>query len=209
MSARRRPTLLLLAGLASGCRASVAVPPPEAALASYVSALERGDAQALYALFDDESRRALSVGDAARLLDEQRAELREHGQALATRGRLGTTRAELRFQDGEVVGLAFEGGEFRVEGVSGLPSVARTPTQALGQLRAVLARRSYAGLLRVLSPAIRAALEGELRSLVEGLREPDALPIDVSGDLATVIVPGGHKVKLRREDGAWHVDDLD
>jgi len=209
MSARVRPSLLLLASLLSGCRASLVVPPPATTVASYVAALERGDAQALYALFDGESRRALSLEDAARLLEEQRAELREHGQALAARGRLETPRAELRFQDGEVVALALEGGEFRVEGVSGLPALSRTPAQALGQLRSVLARRSYAGLLRVLSPAMRAALDGELRSLVEGLREPDALPIEVSGDRATVIVPGGHKVKLRREDGVWHVDDLD
>jgi hypothetical protein len=209
MTRRARLTLLLLAGFVSGCRANGVVPPPEAAVATYLAAIERGDARALHALFDDESRRALSLDDAARLLVEQRSELREHGQALATRGRLATTRAEVRFQDGEVVGLALEGGEFRVEGAAGLPAVARSPAQALGQLRAVLARRSYSGLLRVLSPATRAALEGELRSLVEGLREPGALPIDVAGDHATVVVPGGHKVKLRREDGAWHVDDLD
>lgn len=192
-----------------GCGASAVVAPPEAALARYVSAVDRGDAAALHDLLDSESRRTLSRADVERILREQSVELREHARLVAAPGHALVSRAELRFADGEVVGLAFEDGAFHVEGAAGLPAVARTPTQALGQLRAVLARRSYPGLLRVLSPATRAALEGELRSLVEGLREPEALAVEVSGDTATVVLPGGHRIKLRREEGRWSIEDLD
>jgi len=62
--------------------------------------------------------------------------------------------------------------------------------------------------VRVLSPRTRAALERDLRSLVQGLREPDALRVDVVGDSATVELSGGHRVTLRREDGVWYVDDF-
>ena len=31
----------------------------------------------------------------------------------------------------------------------------------------------------------------------------------VSGDAATVPVPGGYQVKLKREDGIWRVEDFD
>jgi len=31
----------------------------------------------------------------------------------------------------------------------------------------------------------------------------------VTGDAATVSVPGGHSVKLKREGGVWRVDDFD
>ena len=89
-----------------------------------------------------------------------------------------------------------------------LPAGARTPEQALEQLRRVLARRSFAGLMRVLSPATRSAIEGDLRSLVTGLEHPEGLEVSIVGDSATVQVPGGHEVKLRREAGVWHVEDF-
>ncbi|MCL2448413.1 MAG: hypothetical protein FWD17_05650, partial [Polyangiaceae bacterium] len=72
-----------------------------------------------------------------------------------------------------------------------------------------LARRSYAGLLRVLSPTTRAAVESNVRALVDGLTESEGLPIQLNGDAALVPVPGGHQVKLRREGGIWRVDDFD
>ncbi|MGH7295028.1 MAG: hypothetical protein ACRELB_08845, partial [Polyangiaceae bacterium] len=80
---------------------------------------------------------------------------------------------------------------------------------ALEQLRRVLARRSYAGLMRVLSPTTRAAVENDLRTLVDGLGEPGTLPVQTSGDTAVVKVPGGHQVKLKREAGVWRVEDFD
>lgn len=119
------------------------------------------------------------------------------------------TEATLRYGDGEHAALMVEEGEFRLGAADALPAAARTPVQALEQLRRVIARRSYAGLIRVLSPATRAAMEEDLRSLVEGLEEPAGLDVDVSGDAAVVFVPGGHVVRLKREAGVWHVEDFE
>ncbi len=90
-----------------------------------------------------------------------------------------------------------------------LPGGARTPEEAIEQLRRVLARRSYAGLMRVLSPATRAAVENDLRTLVDGLSEPAGLPVQTTGDAAVIQVPGGHLVKLKREAGVWRVENFD
>lgn len=200
-------SVLALVG-AAGCSQVRTIPEPDAVLDAYAVALERGDVDAIYALMSEESRRAISKEELARVVKEQRAELAEHAKALQSQQRAIEAQAEIRYADGEIVGLDLEDGGFRVSAADGLPAAAKTPEQALSQLRKVLARRSYAGLLRVLSPRTRAAMEDDLRSLVEGLNEPDALRIEIVGDAATVTVPGGHQVKLRREDGIWHIDDF-
>jgi hypothetical protein len=119
------------------------------------------------------------------------------------------SQAQLRFEDGEEASLELRGGRFWVTSAGALPGGARTPEEALDQLRRVAARRSYAGLLRVLTPRTRAAIEEDLRSLVEGLERPDTLGVQVKGDTAAVDVPGGHHVRLRREGGIWRVEDFD
>ena len=61
----------------------------------------------------------------------------------------------------------------------------------------------------MLSLETRDALETDLRSLVEGLENPQTLDVKVSGDNAVVTVPGGHQVKLKREAGVWKIQDFD
>ncbi len=196
-------------GVPLGCGRGPAVPDPAPVVAAYAEAVGEGDAEAIYGMMSEESRRALSRDELRRLLGEQQAELGEHAARLRSPERAIEARARLRYADGEVVSLDVEDGQFKLTAADALPAGARTPAQALAQLRVVLARRSYAGLLRVLSPRTRSALENDLRSLVEGLGEPEALPVELKGDVATVVVPGGHRVHLRREHGIWHVDDFD
>jgi hypothetical protein len=193
----------------AACAQYATVPEPTPVVDAYAQAVQQGDADAIYQLMSDESRRAISRDELRRVLKEQRAELGAHAKGLRSKERVINARAEVRYDDGEIVSLDLNDGEFRVTAADALPASARSPEQALAQLRRVLARRSYAGLLRVLSPRTRAAMERDLRSLVEGLTEPGSLQIDVVGDAATVNIPGGHQVKLRREDGVWHVDDFD
>ena len=63
--------------------------------------------------------------------------------------------------------------------------------------------------MRVLTPATRAAIEQDLRSLVTGLERPETLHVQVTGDAAVVTIQGGHTVKLKRDGGVWRVDDFD
>jgi len=102
-----------------------------------------------------------------------------------------------------------EDGAFRVEAAAALPARAASPEDALRELREVLARRSFAGVLRVLTVDAARSLDAQLASVVEALGDPATVDIEVDGRRATARLPGGHTVKLEREDGAWRVRDFD
>ncbi len=198
---------LLAVGLLPACASRV--PDPRDAARAYAEAAERGDADAILAMTTAASRRA--AGDEAlkaRIADE-RAELADQGRELARADLRVEAAARLRYADGEEAALDLRAGQYRVTAAGTIPGGGRTPGEALDQLRRALARRSYGALMRVLSPTTREAVEGDLRRLVEGLDEPRALPVEVSGDAALVKVPGGHQVKLRRDGGVWRVEDFD
>jgi hypothetical protein len=207
-----RPSELLFVCLSSanacGCAAH-RVPDPRDAARAYGEAATRGDAAALYAMMSGVSRRDRSRDEVAKIATDERVELAEQGAALAQAGARVTATARLHFADGEEAALDLREGRYWVTAAGALPGGGRTPEEALEQLRRVLARRSYAGLMRVLSPATRAAVENDVRSFVDGLNEPATLSVQVSGDGAVVPVPGGHQVKLRREGGVWRVEDFD
>jgi hypothetical protein len=185
------------------------VPDPHDAARAYASAAARGDADALYAMMSTPSRQARTKDDVRRMVADERDELAQQGKELAQPDVRVEATARLRYADGEEAALDLRDGRYWVTAAGALPGGARTPEEALEQLRRVLARRSYAGLMRVLSPATRAAVEGDLRMMVDGLTQPGSLPVEVNGDAAVVNVPGGHQVKLKREGGVWRVEDFD
>jgi hypothetical protein len=189
--------------------ASSQVPDPHAAASAYADAAARGDAAALYAMMTAASRQARSPGDFQRMVGEERLELADQARDLSRADVRVEATARLRYADGEEAALELRSGRYWVTAAGALPGGARTPEEALEQLRRVLARRSYAGLMRVLSPATRAAVENDVRALVDGLTEPGTLSVQVTGDSAVVPVPGGHQVKLKRDGGIWRVDDFD
>ena len=205
-----RPSEVIFVCLSSttAC-ASHGVPDPRDAARAYGEAATRGDAAALYAMMSGVSRRDRSREEVAKIATDERLELAEQGAALAQTGARVTATARLHFADGEEAALDLREGRYWVTAAGALPGGGRTPEEALEQLRRVLARRSYAGLMRVLSPSTRAAVENDVRSFVDGLNEPATLSVQVSGDGAVVPVPGGHQVKLRREGGVWRVEDFD
>lgn len=203
--------LALIAPLAAGLLgcAGHAVPDPKTAAEEYASAASRGDADAIYDMMTVSAKKSRSRDDVRRLVKEQRGELSEQAKLVTARDARISATARLRYDDGEEAQLELREGRFWITASGALPGGSRTPEQALDQLRRVLARRSYAGLIRVLTPATRAAIEEDLRSLVMGLERPETLHVNVTGDSAIVTVPGGHSVKLRRDSGVWRVDDFD
>jgi hypothetical protein len=200
---------LVVVGLvAAGC-ARPALPDPKDAAREYARAAERGDSEAIHGMLAARSQQSFGREGTKRLVADSRAELQRQGKALNTSGATLETTARVRFADGEQAELVLEGGHFRIASAAALPSGARTPAQALGELRAALARRSYAGLMRALTSEARSALENDVSSLVEGLGQPETLDVKISGDRAEVSVPGGHTVKLKREAGVWRIEDFD
>lgn len=205
---KKRTCLLATTALLTGCTGS-AVPDPKSAADEYASAAARGDADAIYEMMTTSAQKTRSRDDVRRLVKEQRSELSEQAKLVTARDARVEATARLRYEDGEEAQLELREGRFWITSSGSLPGGSRTPEQALDQLRRVLARRSYAGLMRVLTPATRAAIEQDLRSLVTGLERPETLHVQITGDAAVVTVQGGHTVKLKRDGGVWRVDDFD
>jgi hypothetical protein len=199
---------LLALALLGGC-GRPAVPDPRDTVSAYTAAVAEGNAQRVHAMLSERSRRAIRQVDVGGMISDAKAELVEQARSFAGSGTSVRTTATVRYPDGEDATLDLEDGEFRLTAADGLPVAARSPEQALEQLRRALVRRSYGGLMMALSPQVRSALESDLRSLVDGLRRPDGLEVQVSGDSALVQIPGGHHVKLRRDGGIWSVEDFD
>lgn len=185
------------------------VPDPKVAAEAYAQAAAKGDADAIYDMMTSSAQKSRSKDDVKKLVAEQKSELAEQAKQITARDARVEATARLRYDDGEEAQLELRDGRFWITSSGALPGGSRTPEQALDQLRRVLARRSYAGLMRVLTPSTRAAIEQDLRSLVLGLERPETLHVTVTGDTATVTVPGGHLVKLKRDGGVWRVDDFD
>ena len=171
--------------------------------------MERGDGAAVYEMLTDDAKRTYGEQGTRQLLEANKKEIRRDARALASTGTEVEATATVRFADGEQAVLEVEEGAFKVGSAGALPSGARTPAQALADLRQALARRSYAGLMRVLSSDTKNAMENDLRSLVSGLEQPETLDVKVNGDTAVVSIPGGHSVRLKREAGVWRVEDFD
>jgi TPR repeat protein len=138
--------------LLPACAARGAADPREAARA-YGEAAARGNAGALYAMMSTSSRRDHGPDEVARVVSDERTELAEQGAALEQPGARVAATARLRYADGEEAALDLRDGRYWVTSAGALPGGGRTPEEAIAQLRRVLARRSYAGLIRVLSPA--------------------------------------------------------
>ncbi len=204
----RLASFLSCATLVAACSGR-AVPDPRSAAEEYADAAKRGDADAIYDMMTTSAQKSRSREDVKKLVAEQKGELAEQARDITGRDARVEATARLRYDDGEEAQLELRDGRFWITTSGALPGGSRTPEQALDQLRRVLARRSYAGLMRVLTPSTRAAVEQDLRSLVNGLERPETLHVQTQGDAATVTIPGGHSVKLKRDGGVWRVEDFD
>lgn len=198
--------MLLATGL--GC-SRPAVPDPKVAALEFARAAEAGDHAAVYALMTEQSKMQYGPAQTKALVEDAKSELKRTGAALEQGPLAVQARAEIRYSDGEHAVLELEEGNFRVAELGTLPSGAVTPAQALSELRVALARRSYPALMRVMTGSSRGTMENDMRSLVNGLEEPETLDIDVEGDRAEVELPDGHTVRLKREEGVWKIEDFD
>jgi hypothetical protein len=194
---------------ALGCTSAASIPDPKVAAEEYAGAAERGDADALWGMLSKRSRATMSKAEVDKIVHDAKLELVD--QAKAVRAAAGgiIAVARLRFEDGSEASLTLKDGKFWVA-TTGMLSGGSTPEEALAGLRDTLKRRSYPALLRLLTPALRAAVEAQLKGLVEALENPSALQIPPgAGEEVEVKLSNGHKVKLRREQGTWYVENFE
>jgi hypothetical protein len=178
-------------------------------VASYAQALARGDDDAVWAMMSNQAKTQWGQERVRQRLKADRTELAHQATSFASSGAKADTFAKVALVRGHEAHLTWDGKEFRIASADVLPGGARTPEQALTELRWALQLRSFDALVGLLSPTTRRALEQDLKSLVEGLEAPQALDVKQVGDVATVVVPGGHQVRLHRQGDVWKVDDFD
>jgi hypothetical protein len=193
---------------ASAC-ARQALPDPRLAAQRWAAAVEAGNAREMYSLLSNSARQSYGQPGVERLLASDRKELVALARVGASSSAVLATTADVAFEDHRTARVVFEGGEFRVAAAGALPAGAATPRDALNELRSVLAQRSFAGLLRVLTRDSARTLDGGLAELVDALAEAQSVEIDVEGRRAKALLPGGHTVTLEREDGIWRVKEFD
>jgi hypothetical protein len=191
-----------------GC-ARASLPDPRLAAQRWSEAVQRKDPDAVYALLADSTRQALGRDGVRQVLERDARELAvAAGAASAPSARLETL-VQVSYADDRAASLVWEDGTFKVTAAGALPAGATRPEDVLRELREVLARRSFSGLLRVLTRDAGQSLDANLKSVIESLEDPASAEIEIDGRRATARLPGGHVVKLEREDGAWHIRDFD
>jgi hypothetical protein len=204
-----RHALGCLLAAASGACAPKPLPDPRVAAQRWQHAVEKGDASAAYALLDTASQRDHGRAGVARLIAAHAKELESVANAAASdRARLSID-ASVRYAGERSARVAVEDGRYRVASLGALPARATDPADALRELREVLSRRSFAGLLRVLTRESGQTLERSVTELVTALDEAETIEIEVEGRRAVARLPGGHSVTLERQDGVWRVKDFD
>jgi hypothetical protein len=185
------------------------LPDPRLAAQRWDEAVQRKDADAVYALLTESTRQALGRDGVHRVLERDARELSAAARAASAMSARSETLVDVSYANDRHASLVWEEGAFKVAAAGALPARAARPEDALRELREVLARHSFSGLLRVLTRDAGESLEANLKSVLESLEDPASAEIEVDGRRATARLPGGHVVRLEREDGAWHIRDFD
>lgn len=205
-TARRGFVLLTVVCLACASRQ---VPDPRATVRLWSDALERGDSNSVYALLNDSSQQALGREGVTEVLTRDRRELLQEARAVSADNARLETVARVSFEGDRSALLVLEDGQFKLAAAAALPTRADSPEDALRELRDVLERRSFAGLLRVLTADASQTLSAHLEGVIDALGDSGTVQIEVDGRRATARLPGGHTVTMEREDGAWRIRDFD
>lgn len=193
---------------AAACAAE-RVPPPETAARQWAEALESGDPARVHPWLSSRAREELSDEEIAALLEGEKEELGQLGRELKAQELSSRARARLLLEDGTEVTLELEEGRFLLRGAGVVPAAPQSPLAALAELRVALERKSLPSLLLLLSEEERRKFEDLFESLVSALAEGEFGRVRVTGERAEVELPSGVRVLLRREGGAWRVEEIE
>lgn len=207
--AKTAPRAFLVIASLAGCASTQSVPDPRAAAMAWADAADRGDADALHGMLTKRSAATISKADVVATVASAKAELKDQAKELRETKEV-TAVALLRWDDGTEASLVLEKGRFRVKGAVLMPGGGSRPEEAIGGFRDALHRRSYPALLRMLSPGLRAAVEAQLKGLEKAIGDPEKLPIPPdAGDEIEIKLENGHKLRLKRIDKTWYIDNFE
>ena len=195
---------------------------PAATMASFGSALARGDLQAAYQLTSVAFQHRMPYEAFAAALNAAGAEPAALGQRLVAEAGAVAPRVAVTLELGEEVPLVLEGGRWRIDGPVYEPWGQATPRAAVRTFIRALDARRYDIVLRLVPDRYRAGLSVDrLRAFWEGdhREEHQALlgrvraaaggPLTETGDEARLSVAPDRVVRLVREAGQWKIEDPD
>jgi len=196
------------AALITGCGGGQALAPAHHTARAYADAVRRGDAEAVYALLDEETRASLTLDALRAQMVEASEELREQAtavEAALSDPQLVETRASVPLRTGQHAILVIEGERWRLVGTL-LDAVSlATPADAVMAFRSALERRSLASIGRILARAPRAEIDAQIERFLLDTEDQPALDVDIQGNEATVRTASGRIIRMVREAGEWHV----
>lgn len=181
---------------------------------AWATAATRDDPEAAYELLSITVRTRVSYEDFVR---SWRAHPRERArqaaaiEAAARAGKGAGERGALLLPDGETTDVAREPGGWRLSRALVAAFRPSTPTEALQRLADAVEARSVQGILHLLSSDRQEAARDLLDSFAAGLRAHASDLFEISEDRAVLLWTDGTRrwrVTLKREQGAWRVDDF-
>lgn len=220
----RRSGLALVSAFAAisslACARGATIPDPKAAAEAWAAAVERCtatgdgatcDPEAIHAMLTRRSRATMSRAEVAAAVKDSKRELAAQAAGVReAKDRIATV-AVLRYEDGTEASLVLEDQGFRVANAVHLPGPSKSPEEAVAGFRVALKQRSYPAVLRLLSPTLRAAVEAQLAGLEKAIPDDPkkVVPSDQKGDVIDVPLENGHRLRLKRIDGSWYIDDFE
>lgn len=199
--------ILAVAMTAAGC-ATTRADHPKDAIRSYHQAVEDRDADAVYALLDDEGRRGMDPETFARYFEENYDAISlQADQLLAGSERDQELRvhAKVPLPAGEQAELVWRSDNWWLAQTAPTRGAQASPQQTLDAFRSALAGRNLDATLALLSTERRSAYLAELELFRKSLEGAEGEEIVTNGDTAIIALSGGNKLILVREDGVWRV----
>lgn len=226
-SSLRRGGIALCLAVLPACARTASVPDPRDAAEAWAAAVDKAtddknpDSGDLYDLLSKRSRATMTKTQVAAIAKDDKGELRE--QAKGIREVVAQDKAQkpteapkivavalVRYEDGSEASLVLENGLFRVQNAILMPGGGATPEEAVASFRDALRRRSYPAIVRLLTPTLRATVEAQLKGLEASMAEPDKLPFPSGAvDEIDLKLENGHRVRLKRVNGKWYVDNFE
>jgi hypothetical protein len=195
---------------------------PGATVASFGTALARGNLSAAYALTSTDFRRRMPFEAFAAEFRAGGAEPAALGKRMVAEAPAIPPRVDLELSLGEQVPLILEGTEWWIDGPVFEAWGQGTARAALRTFVRALEARRYDVVLRLVPNRYRAGLTTErLRAYWENddakehaamlaqLRTALGGPLEESGDEAHLPYPPGREARLVREGGQWKIEDPD
>lgn len=199
--------ICLLLALGLGACSTQRVSHPVDAVDAYCRAVEREDADAVYAMLDEEARMGMDREAFEAWFARHHESILEQAQELKAQARAEAFEVEaaVPVRGGQEARVGwFDGGWYLTQEVPAR-SAQSTPRETLEALQQAIEEEDLEELLRLLSADLRGQYLRELQALGSRTRDSQDKAIVAHGDQADILLDNGDRILLVREEGVWKI----